>query len=421
MPQLDERPAVGTRPIELLLWGATGFTGRLAAEHLAKRYAGERIAIGGRNASKLEKLRDQLAAIDPKCAAWPIRTADALDVPALDRIVPEARVIATTAGPFTRYGHELVAACARHGTDYCDITGEVPFVRAVIDRNHTRARESGARIVPFCGFDSIPSDLGVLLLQDFCERERGEGCEEASFVLVRARGGVSGGTAASMMVLMEEAGHDARVAALLGNPYALVDGSPASGATDAHGVKRMNDSSRAWTAPFAMGQVNSRVVHRTNALLDYPYGRDFRYEERVALGTGASGWLRAAGMSAGLAVGQRVLAMGAARSLARRWLPSPGEGPPKEKRESGSFQIRIDGFAQRRNKRAEPIAKCLVTGEGDPGYTGAAKMLIESALCLSRDIPRHVAGVLTPAACMGTALAARLRVVGIAFDVSSDG
>jgi len=410
MPPRDERP------IELLLWGATGFTGHLAAEHLAKHYAKDHIALGGRSEAKLVKLRDELAGIDPKCAAWPIRTADALDVPALDRIVPEARVIATTAGPFSRYGHELVAACARHGTDYCDITGEVPFVRSVIDRNHARARESGARIVPFCGFDSIPSDLGVLLLQDFAKREHGAPCGEASFTLVRASGGVSGGTASSMMTIMEEAGRDARVRAMLGNPYALVDDGTHGRASDAHGVKRVDD---AWTAPFAMGQVNSRVVHRTNALLDYGYGRDFRYTERVALGKGPRGWLRAAAMSSGLAVSQRALALGPVRSLAKRWLPSPGEGPSKDKRESGSFLVQIDGFESGDRGGAVPIATCKVSGDGDPGYTGASKMLVEAAFSLSRDT-RSEGGVLTPASCMGAALATRLRAVGIRFDVSKD-
>jgi short subunit dehydrogenase-like uncharacterized protein len=390
------------RPIEVLLWGATGFTGRLAAEHLARHYAGDRVALGGRNRNKLEALRDELAAIDAKCASWAIRTADALDVPALDTIIPEVRVVATTAGPFTRYGHELVAACARHGTDYCDITGEVPFARAVIDRNHARARETGARIIPFCGFDSIPSDLGVLLLQ---EKQR---CAAAMFVLVRAQGGVSGGTATTMLAIMEDAGRDRHVRRLLADPYALVDDDHAGlRAFDARGAKKTDDG---WTAPFAMGVVNSRVVHRTNALLDYPYGRDFRYEERVALGAGARGALRAFAMSTMLGAGP-ALALGPVRAIARRWLPSPGEGPSVEKRTSGSFHVRIDGF----DEAGRAMAHCNVSGAGDPGYTGAAKMLVESALCLSRDVASP-GGVLTPAACMGQALATRLRAVGIVFE-----
>ncbi len=396
------------RPIELLLWGATGFTGRLAAEWLAKRYPDARVALGGRSEQKLESLRDDLVRIDPKCAAWPIRVADAFDVPALDRVVPEASVVATTAGPFSVYGHELAAACARHGTDYCDITGEVPFARTLIDRNHERAREHGARLVPFCGFDSIPSDLGVFALQEFAKRELGEPCASATFVLVRARGGVSGGTAASAMAIMEQAGHDARVRKMMRDPYALAGGEGPS--KDARGAKKIDGG---WTAPFFMDTVNSRVVHRSNALLGYPYGRDFRYEERMVVGKGAFGFVRAETMSLGLALGSRALPYGPIRAVAKRFLPSPGEGPSKEQRESGSFLVRALG----RNARGEVVAECKVSGEGDPGYTGAAKMLVESALCLSRDVPGN-GGVLTPAASMGDALIARLRAAGIAFDVS---
>jgi len=256
-----------SRPIELLLWGATGFTGRLAAEWLAARYADARVALGGRSESKLEKLRDELVAIDAKCAAWPIRVADALDVAALDTLVPEVAVVATTAGPFSIYGHELAAACARHGTDYCDITGEVPFARALVDRNHERARASGARLVPFCGFDSIPSDLGVFVLQEFAKRELGAPCDEATFVLVRARGGFSGGTAASAIAISEAAARDPRVREMLRDPYALADGDHGTGAKDASGAVKIEG---AWTGPFAMGPINSRVVHRSNALLDFP-------------------------------------------------------------------------------------------------------------------------------------------------------
>ena len=398
------------RPIELLLWGATGFTGRLCAEHLARTYPDARIALGGRSTSKLEALRDELVAIDPRCAAWALRTGDAFDVPALDEIVPEARVVATTAGPFSRYGHELVAACARHGTDYCDITGEVPFARDVIDRNEARAKESGARLIPFCGFDSIPSDLGVLLLQDFAREHRGAPCDAATFLLVKARGGVSGGTAASMLAIMEDAGRDKRVREMLGDPYALAFGDHGTTATDARGAKKTDDG---WTAPFAMGIINSRVVHRSNALLGFPYGRDFRYEERVALGKGVRGRVRAMGMAAMLGTGRHALEVGPLRALARRSLPAPGEGPSKDKRDGGSFLVRIDGM----DKSGAVVARCRISGAGDPGYSGAAKMLVESALCLSRDVESK-GGVLTPAAGMGIKLAKRLGDVGVRFEAS---
>jgi short subunit dehydrogenase-like uncharacterized protein len=404
MPKRDG----SNRPIELLLWGATGFTGRLAAEWLAKRYPDARVALGGRSGSKLEAVRDAAVAIDSRCAAWPIRVADALDVPALDRIVPEAAVVATTAGPFSLYGHELAAACARHGTDYCDITGEVPFARELIDRNDARAKEHGARIVPFCGFDSIPSDLGVFALQEFAKRELGEPCASATFVLVRAAGGMSGGTAASAMHLMEQAGADVNVRKMMRDPYALAGGSGPS--KDARGAKKIDAG---WTAPFFMDTVNSRVVHRSNALLGYAYGRDFNYEERMLVGRGPAGFVRAETTAIGLAVGSRALPYGPIRALAKRFLPSPGEGPSKEKRESGSFVVRVIG----RNARGEVVAECKVSGQGDPGYTGAAKMLVESALCLSRDVVGD-GGVTTPAASMGDPLIARLRAAGIAFDAS---
>jgi short subunit dehydrogenase-like uncharacterized protein len=214
-----------------------------------------------------------------------------------------------------------------------------------------------------------------------------------------------------MLAIMEDASRDARVRALLRDPYALAFGDHGSAARDAAGAKNTPDG---WTAPFAMGVVNSRVVHRTNALLEQAYGRDFQYEERVALGTGPGGYARAFAMSAMMGAGQVALALKPVRSLARRTLPTPGEGPSKERREGGSFLIRIDG----RDARGEVVAHCTVTGQGDPGYTGAAKMIVESARCLSRDVPTQPGGVLTPAFAMGHALAKRLAAVGITFEVS---
>ncbi len=399
------------RSVEILLWGATGFTGKLAAEWLAERYAGERVALGGRSAEKLEKLRDEHVAIDARCASWAIRTADALDVPALDRLVPEARVVASTVGPFSIHGHELVAACARHGTDYCDITGEVPFARDVIDRNEKRARETNARLVPFCGFDSIPSDIGVLVLQEFAREKFGEPCARATFV-ARMRGGVSGGTAATMMAMMEQAGKDSRVRTLLENGFALVPEREREHApADAHGAKKIGE---AWTAPFVMGAINSRVVHRSNALLGDLYGRSFAYTERMVVGRGVKGRARAVAMSAGFSVGERALSFGAARALAKRFIPAPGEGPSKEARDRGSFTITIEG----ENARGEVVAASTFTGDRDPGYTSAARMLVESALCLSRDTPDLDGGVLTPA-CMAHPLCTRLRAAGFSIEVNA--
>ncbi len=395
------------REIELLLWGATGFTGRLAAEYLAARYEGERIALGGRSMEKLEKVRDELVAIDARCAAWALRKADSFDVPSLDKLVPQARVIATTVGPFSIHGHELAAACARHGTDYCDITGEVPFVREVIDRNEARAKESGARLVPFCGFDSIPSDLGVFLLQELAREKLGEPCARATFV-IRATGGLSGGTVATMLAMMEQASKSARVRAELADPYALVPAGEHHGVSkDATGARKIAGK---WTAPFFMGQVNSRVVHRSNALLGHPYGEDFAYEERMVM----PGRAMAMAVSAGSSVGERALVLSPVRAIAKRFVPAPGTGPSKETRESGRFDIRIDG----ENARGEIVARCNITGAGDPGYSCAARLLVESALCLSRDTPDLAAGVPTTA-CMAHPLLARLRRADFTFEASA--
>jgi len=398
------------RPVELLLWGATGFTGRLAAEWLAERYASERVALGGRSVEKLERLRDELVAIDARCASWAVRTADSFDVPALDRLVTEASVVASTVGPFSTYGHELVAACARHGTDYCDITGEVPFVRDVIDRNETRAKDSGARLVSFCGFDSVPSDLGVFFMQELARREFGAPCARATMV-ARMRGGVSGGTVSSMMTMLEQAERNARVRALLANGYALVPARESERAPrDAHGAKRIGEG---WTAPFVMGAINSRVVHRSNALLGDLYGHDFAYTERMVVGRGARGRARAVAMSAAMGAFERALSFGTARAIAKRFVPKPGEGPSRAARDAGSFRVIVEG----ENARGEVVARSTFSGDRDPGYTSASRMLVESALCLSRDAHDLEAGVPTPA-CMAHPLAARLRAAG--FEITSE-
>jgi len=399
------------RPIDVLLWGATGFTGRLVADYISRHHADLRVALGGRSASKLEALKAELAQVEPRCSSWAVRVGDAHDVAALDRIVPEAKAIASTAGPFLSYGRELVAACARHGTDYCDITGEVPFVREVIDLHDARARETGARMVSFCGMDSIPSDLGVYALQKAATERGGEPCAFATFVMVRATGGISGGTVASMLVLMEQAAADPRVREMLDDPYALAPRGGV-GAHDAEGAVYDAELGK-WTAPFLMGIVNSRVVHRSNALLGFPYGRAFRYEERVAMGSGARGWLRARAMSGGFAVAPGALALKPVRSLAKRFAPAPGEGPSKEKRERGGFTIRITG----RDGAGQVRATCTITGERDPGYGETAKMLGESVVCLASGEGSPDGGALTPATAMGDPLLARLRARKMSFDV----
>jgi short subunit dehydrogenase-like uncharacterized protein len=410
--------SMSDRRYDVVLFGATGFTGRLVAEYLARTAqggpAGLRWAIAGRNRDKLEAVRAGLGA---GAAAVPILVADSTDRAALDGIARDARVVCSTVGPFALHGRELVAACVEAGTDYCDSTGEPQFVRAMIDRHHARARETGARIVPCCGFDSVPSDLGTLLVQQRAREEHGAACAEVRHYVSIRGGAISGGTAASMVQLMEEATRDGAVRKLLADPYALDPDHGADGAQQPDGPRGPTfdrDVGR-WVGPFLMAAINVRVVRRTNALLGYAWGRDFRYREGMAFGRGARGWMRATTWTAGIGAAIGAMALPPVRRLAEKTaLPRPGEGPSKAKREASSFESRFVGVLEGRSERIF----ATVRGVGDPGYDETAKMLGESALGLAfdRQSTRTDGGVLTPASCLGTTLIERLRRAGMTFE-----
>jgi short subunit dehydrogenase-like uncharacterized protein len=414
------------RSIDVLLWGATGFTGRLVAEALARRYgfdSGLRWALGGRHRGKLEDVRSSLEAIDPRARELAILLGDVTDRASLDRLAASARVVCSTVGPYAVHGRELVAACVEAGTDYCDITGEPQFVRAMIDAHHDRARTTGARIVHCCGYDSIPSDLGTLILQHHARETLGSRCALVKCFAGESKGGMSGGTAASMVALLDEASRDARVRRLLADPYALdpTHGEGGPDGPDARGVQ-WDEDLRMWTGPFIMAAINARVVRRTNALLDYAWGRDFRYREGMSFGAGSRGLLLAAGVSAGLALGVAAMSVGPVRRLvAERVLPSPGEGPTKETRESGHFVTRLIGTLRTTTPGGGEKLLATVRGTSDPGYGETAKMLSESAVCLALDgeAIRREGGVLTPASSMGMQLVGRLRNAGMTFDVQA--
>lgn len=409
------------RPLDLVLWGATGFTGTLVAEYLLRQHGAQaalRWAIGGRSQAKLEKVRERLAAIDASAARLPIVLGDAMDRASLDAVARQTRVVCSTAGPFAKVGRELVAACAEAGTDYCDSTGEPQFVRAMIDAHHERARKTGARIVSCCGFDSIPSDLGNLMVQEAARTAHGSRCVEVRH-FVRLRGGaISGGTAASMVQIMEEASHDAAVRRVMADPYALDPGfdGPRSKDMDLHRVS-WDDDLGAWTGPFVMAGINARVVRRSNAMLGYAWGRDFHYVEGLSFGASSAGWLKAVGMSAGIATVFGAMAVSPIRQfVAERFLPSPGQGPSKEQRARSSFTSRFIGVLE----GSGSVMRATVSSVGDPGYDETAKMLGESSMCLARDhaSTRTEGGVLTPSSCMGMALVERLRKQGMTFDVA---
>ncbi len=417
------RPAnpIEGRPLDLVLWGATGFTGALVAEYLVRQYgarASLRWALGGRTRGKLEQLRDRLASIDPSARELPLVVGDGADRASLDAFVRTTRVVCSTVGPFSRHGHELVAACVDAGTDYCDSTGEPQFVRAMIDAHHHHAGDTGARIVHCCGFDSVPSDLGTLMMQEAARTAHGTFCTEVGHYVSLRGAGVSGGTAASMVQLMEESARDPAVRRLMIDPYAL---DPERGGRRGLGLDlarvRWDSDLERWTGPFVMAGINARIVRRTNAVLGYAWGRDFRYREGLAFSGGTRGLLMAAGMAAGVAAAFGALSVPRVRRfVADRYLPAPGEGPSKEQRDASSFVSRFVGVLEGSGARL----RGTVRGEGDPGYDETAKMLGEASVCLAhdRDRTRTTGGVLTPASALGMTLVERLRRHGMTFDVS---
>lgn len=387
--------------LDLILFGATGFTGRLVAEYLRGKPL--QWAIAGRDENKLRALKSELA-LDV-----PILVADAKDP---QSIVKQTRVVCTTVGPYAKYGSPLVAACAANGVDYCDLAGETQWIRRMIDAHHDDAKKSGARIVPCCGFDSIPSDLGTLMLQEHARENFGAPCDAITFALGKMRGGFSGGTVASLLNIVDELKRDPSVRKVLFDPYGLNPEGERKGpdGADQRGVAFDRELS-AWTAPFMMAAINTRVVRRSNALSGYRYGRDFRYREVMAFPRGPRGLAMATGVTAGLGSFMAGMAIPPVRKVMQRFVPAPGEGPSPRERERGFFEVDLVGHGRDFEVRGR------VRGRGDPGYAATAVMLAESALSLAKDPRSSDGGLLTPAHAMGRRLIDRLIAAGMTFDV----
>jgi short subunit dehydrogenase-like uncharacterized protein len=403
------------RTHDLALYGATGFVGRLLAAHLAEHApAGTRIALAGRDRVRLEEVR---AGLPAGGRGWDVVVADSTDAASLAALAASTRVLATTVGPYARHGLPVVEACARAGTHYADLTGEVLFVRRAIDRTDAVARDSGARIVHACGYDSIPSDLTTMLLAERAGADGAGGLREVRLV-ASARGGFSGGTIDSLRGQLAAVRSDPTARRLVADPFALSPDRDAEPATrqppDAGPPARTPDGR--WTAPFVMAPFNTRIVRRSNALQGWAYGRSMSYGEVMGCGRGPLGAATAASVTAGLAAGLAAMSLPPTRALLDRVLPAPGTGPSEAVRRNGWFRMVVDAQAED-GRRYRAIA----SGTGDPGYAATAVMLGETALALALDGDRlpERAGSLTPATALGGVLVERLRRAGHTYEVTA--
>lgn len=387
---------------DIIVYGASGFTGRLVAEYLAKAYGvgGEvKWAMAGRSEGKLAAVRDEIGA--PK--ETPLVVADADDPASLKAMAERAKAVLTTVGPYQLYGEGLVAACAAAGTDYLDLCGEPAWMRKMIDAYDATAKKTGARIVFSCGFDSIPFELGVFFLEETAKAKLGATVPRVKGRVRKMQGGFSGGTAASLKATMAAAAKDPGVVQLLMNPFALTPGFEGP-AQPTGAAPELDADLGSWAAPFVMAAINTRNVHRSNALLGHAYGKDFVYDEMMLTGPGEQGE----------AMAKAVAQMGSG-VLGGDDGPKPGEGPSKEERESGFYDVLFVGIAP--DGRQVRVA---VGGDKDPGYGSTSKMIAEAAICLVKDAADVSGGVWTPGAAMGNKLIKRLTGnAGLTFEVEA--
>jgi short subunit dehydrogenase-like uncharacterized protein len=405
------------RDLDIVLYGASGFVGKLTAEYLARAGGAARIGLAGRSTERLLAVRDSLG---EAAREWPLIGADAASPSSLNDLAARARVVVTTVGPYTKYGLPLVAACAAAGTDYADLTGETMFIRDSIDTYHEQAADTGARIVHACGFDSIPSDLTVYTLFKRAREDGAGQLGETNFVLRGFAGGVSGGTVASMMEVMATSSADPEARRLMNDPYTLTTdraGEPDLGHQSDTPWRRGRDIAPelggVWTGAFAMGVPNSRIVRRSNALLDWAYGDKFRYAENMSVGSSVAAPVAAA---MGTAANAAVLALGSRyfnklpRGVLDRLTPKPGTGPSERARENGHYRVETYTTTSTGARYRATMAQ-----QGDPGYKATSVLLGECGLTLAfdRESLSDLRGVLTPAASMGDALLARLPAAGV--------
>ncbi|MBE9100498.1 saccharopine dehydrogenase family protein [Vacuolonema iberomarrocanum] len=408
-------PRSPNRAYDVVLYGASGFVGRQTVAYFARHAVaqGIRWAIAGRNRQKLEAVRDQVG------VAVDVLVADSQDQPAVDAIVAQTRVLLTTAGPFALYGTPLVDACVRFKTHYVDITGETPWVRSLIDRYHTQAAVDGTRIIPCCGFDSVPSDLGTFLVVRHMQQKFGLPCRQVN-AYFQANGGFNGGTLASAFNL-----YDSGAATQYDNPFLL---NPVDSATPTEIAQNRDPQLPAfdadvntWVAPFFMGPVNTRIVRRSQALYSQwqsSYGAHFAYQEYFKADEPLA-WAKATGITAGLSLLIGTMQQPPLRSLLQPLLPQPGSGPSEHTMNNGWFSCELIGTAEDGRK-----VRGLIRDNGDPGNRATVKFVCEAALGLAlqtQELPGGAArgGVLTPATGLGHVLANRLQRAGVMVEVAT--
>jgi short subunit dehydrogenase-like uncharacterized protein len=386
---------------DIIVYGATGFTGQLVCEYLATHYRDDsqlKWAMAGRSLDKLKSVRDAIGA----SADTPLIPADSSDVDSLKAMIGQTKSVISTVGPYQLYGSDLVAACAASGTDYIDLCGEPVWMRQMIDAHQATAERSGARIVFSCGFDSLPFELGVFYCQEAAKRAFGAPAQRVKGRVRGMKGTFSGGTYASIKATFTAAAKDLSLVAMLKNPFVLTPGF--EGPKQPPGNKALFDEElRSWTAPFVMSTINTRSIHRSNMLMGFPYGRDFIYDEMVLTGPGEQGEANAR------------LVMAANNKMGASEAPKPGEGPSKEERETGSYDLQFVALAPDGRQ-----VHAAVKGDRDPGYGATSKMIAECAICLLRDTREVRAGIWTPGAAMGDRLIKRLvEHAGMRFAVES--
>lgn len=396
---------------DIVVFGATSFVGKILSRYLLDTYGKDlNWAAAARSQAKLDALKAELGAagdhVDTLCA-------DAGNAEDMKALCAKTRVIISTVGPYALYGEPLLKACAESGIAYCDLTGEVQWVARMIERYEQTAKDSGARIVHCCGFDSIPSDLGVHFTQQQAQQRLGAACSDIRMVVWRAKGGASGGTVASLMNAIKEAASDPAVRKAMANPYAICPaGAPSTRQLNVSFAQKHSEFDR-WVGPFVMAAINTRVVHRSHALQGYPWGEAFKYDESMATGGDFSAALKAAGLALGLGGVFAGAAFGPTRKLLEKVFPAPGEGPSPAEQQAGFYDLR---FAGKTVDGKQLVTK--VTGDRDPGYGSTAKMLGEAGSCLAFDDNSTEGGFWTPASLMGERLIKRLSdKAGLTFEV----